>query len=149
MRYLKLYEEFFIKESNYRVIDSEKDPRDVVTYPMVLSGPDEPAVFYIRDKNNAFYFDFNPVSKPKRGEEHWPIETIFKIEGVENILSFLGHLINPKSNPDYEGFDDDEIPLSMEAHTHPEMEAEKYEMYIEKYGENYDRNRDYNKMFKK
>ena len=65
------------------------------SYPRIYADVNDPVELYVRDANTAFLFSFNPVSRPMPGEESWPITSIVKIEGTEEVKKMIHDCLNP------------------------------------------------------
>lgn len=117
-------------------------------YPQVIAC-DDTCQLYVKDESTAFLINVNPISKPKSGEEHWPIDGIDKIEGSANVTKFVMGLLFPEKDPSTLEWLDEEPGEYLD-----NSDAEKFKILIDciekiiaKHGENYDRQKDYDRVF--
>lgn len=100
--------------------------------PVVYMDTYDPSFFFIRNENEGFLIHRNPMRRPKENEEPWPIDSIQKVEGKDEVDRMLYSLLNPVEvygdgcNPD------PAVPTTDQA------QIKEMERLISRYGENYE-----------
>ena len=118
------------------------------TYPRVFHDSEDPCTLYVKDAATAFWISFNPMTKPKPGEEGWPVNNITSIKGEKEVAKVIADSLNPPRETD--GLTEEEE--ADEPEYRDPMEEVKgwdtdYDAMIAKYGESYDRRKDYDRVF--
>ena len=113
------------------------------SYPQVYHDKHDPVILYVRDENTAFFLSFNPISRPRPGEESWPLTNLDKITGVEEVKKTIHAALNPDtSDPDPDMHFD-----AMDRSGREREDVERMEKLILKYGESYNVRADYDRVF--
>ncbi len=94
-RFVKLFEEFVNDgleiNPKGRLVNSIDGDN---SYPKLYSDTHNPTYFYVKSPEEGYFISFNPVTKPDETGD-WPITSINKVEGIENIELSIEQVLNP------------------------------------------------------
>lgn len=102
-------------------------------YPLVFAGEVDPAYLYVKNAETAYYINFNPMSRPKPGEESWPVENITKVTGADKVSKAIKDCQTEEEGCDVMA----EVPADG---------SRNFDELISRYGEDYERSKHYDRI---